>query len=140
MLLERYFANALRSPVSRVPRSWKAPAIDSNLKPLRVPPRTACSHPSRSFDLGEESSLVPLTMIVHLIACWRSYYISDAAGKKAEAPFDMRFGMLPSLVISILYMKCRRILRLALTPVVEAGRGGVGVSEPFLDFRDVGCV
>ena len=41
---------------------------------------------------------------------------------------------------SILYMKCRAVLRLALAPVVEAGGGDVGVAEPLLDFGDVGFV
>ncbi len=42
--------------------------------------------------------------------------------------------------LSILYVKCRAVLGLALAPVVEASRGDVGVPEPFLDLGDVGLV
>ena len=37
-------------------------------------------------------------------------------------------------------MKCWRVLRLHLAPIINAGRRNVGVPEPFLDLSDVGVV
>ena len=44
------------------------------------------------------------------------------------------------LSVSILYVKRRTILGLALAPIVEAGGGNVGMSQPLLDFGNVGLV
>ena len=41
---------------------------------------------------------------------------------------------------SVLHVKCRAVLGLALAPVVEACRGDIGVPEPFLDLCDIGLV
>jgi hypothetical protein len=38
---------------------------------------------------------------------------------------------------SIFHMKCRAVLRLAITPVVEAGSGDVGVTQPILNFGNI---
>jgi len=41
---------------------------------------------------------------------------------------------------SILYVKRRAVLRLALAPVVEAGSRDIGVTKPFLHFCDISFV
>ena len=41
---------------------------------------------------------------------------------------------------SVIDLECRAVLRARLAVIIDAGRGDVGVTEPFLNLGDVGLV